>query len=41
MRDVDGCVGIRKKELVDDGLEFAGVASCPAEADEANINLFI
>ncbi|MCS5695585.1 DsrE/DsrF/DrsH-like family protein [Desulfofundulus thermocisternus] len=33
-------MGIRKEELID-GLEFAGVATYLAEADEANVNLFI
>lgn len=33
-------MGIREQELID-GLEFAGVASYLAEADEANVNLFI
>lgn len=33
-------MGIRQQELID-GLEFAGVASYLAEADEANVNLFI
>lgn len=33
-------LGIHKEELID-GLEFAGVASYLAEANESNINLFI
>jgi peroxiredoxin family protein len=33
-------MGIREEELID-GLEFAGVATYLAEADEANVNLFI
>ncbi|AUS08800.1 hypothetical protein C1X05_08040 [Laceyella sacchari] len=33
-------LGIKKEELID-GLEYAGVASYLAEANEANINLFI
>ncbi len=33
-------MGLSKEELVD-GLEYAGVASYLAEADEANVNLFI
>ncbi|MGB9840655.1 DsrE/DsrF/DrsH-like family protein [Thermovenabulum sp.] len=33
-------MGIRKEELVD-GIDFAGVATYLAEADEANLNLFI
>jgi peroxiredoxin family protein len=33
-------LGIKKEELID-GLEYAGVASYLAEANDANINLFI
>lgn len=33
-------MGIKAEELID-GLEFVGVASYLAEADEANVNLFI
>ncbi|NLI91523.1 MAG: hypothetical protein GX434_04755 [Peptococcaceae bacterium] len=33
-------MGIREEELME-GLEFAGVATYLAEADEANVNLFI
>ncbi len=33
-------MGLREEELID-GLEFAGVGSYLAEADEANVNLFI
>ncbi len=33
-------MGIREEELMD-GLEYAGVATYLAEADEANVNLFI
>ncbi|KYO64128.1 DsrE/DsrF/DrsH-like family protein [Thermovenabulum gondwanense] len=33
-------MGIKKEELVD-GIDFAGVATYLAEADEANLNLFI
>ena len=33
-------MGIRKEELID-GLEYAGVATYLAEADESNVNLFI
>ncbi len=33
-------LGIRKEELID-GLEYAGVASYLAEANQSNINLFI
>lgn len=33
-------LGLRKEELFDD-IEYAGVASYLAEADEANVNLFI
>ncbi|MCL6581377.1 MAG: DsrE/DsrF/DrsH-like family protein [Firmicutes bacterium] len=33
-------MGLSREELVD-GLEYAGVASYLAEADEANVNLFI
>lgn len=33
-------MGISKDELID-GVEFAGVASYLADADEANVNLFI
>lgn len=33
-------MGIREEELID-GLDFAGVATYLAEADEANVNLFI
>jgi peroxiredoxin family protein len=33
-------MGIRKEELIDD-LEYAGVATYLAEADGANVNLFI
>ncbi|MGB9812198.1 MAG: DsrE/DsrF/DrsH-like family protein [Thermovenabulum sp.] len=33
-------MGIRKEELID-GIDFAGVATYLAEADEANLNLFI
>lgn len=33
-------MGIKEEELID-GLEFAGVATYLAEADEANVNLFI
>jgi len=33
-------MGIQEKELMD-GLEYAGVASYLAEADESNVNLFI
>jgi peroxiredoxin family protein len=33
-------LGFRKEELLD-GIEFAGVAAYLAEADEANVNLFI
>jgi peroxiredoxin family protein len=33
-------LGFKKEELLD-GVEFAGVAAYLAEADEANINLFI
>jgi len=33
-------LGLKKEELFDD-IEYAGVASYLAEADEANVNLFI
>ncbi|MBA4603633.1 DsrE/DsrF/DrsH-like family protein [Thermoactinomyces mirandus] len=33
-------LGIKKEELID-GLEYAGVATYLAEADDANINLFV
>ncbi len=33
-------LGIRREELVD-GLDFAGVATYLAEADDANVNLFV
>lgn len=33
-------MGLRRDELID-GVEFAGVASYLAKADEANVNLFI
>lgn len=33
-------LGIKKEELID-GLEYAGVATYLAEADESNINLFV
>lgn len=33
-------MGIKKEELID-GIEFAGAATYLAEADEANVNLFI
>lgn len=33
-------LGMKKEELID-GLEYAGVASYLAEANEANINLFV
>lgn len=33
-------MGLRREELID-GLEYAGVASYLAEADSANVNLFI
>ncbi|TYO93285.1 peroxiredoxin family protein [Desulfallas thermosapovorans DSM 6562] len=33
-------MGIKEEELID-GLEFAGVATYLAEADESNVNLFI
>jgi peroxiredoxin family protein len=33
-------LGFKEEEMID-GLEYAGVASYLAEADEANVNLFI
>ena len=33
-------LGFKKEELLD-GVEYAGVAAYLAEADEANVNLFI
>jgi peroxiredoxin family protein len=33
-------LGLKPEELID-GLEYVGVASYLAEADEANVNLFI
>ena len=33
-------MGLSKEELIDD-IEYAGVASYLADADESNVNLFI